>query len=88
MVYSIAYSSKCIYDRELLSMEIEHLFDDSEDEGSFDNNVTSNKASNEAKQEYCKHYQQLVSSQRTTDTKSCMEAIQETQVPILTRYLI
>lgn len=57
----MAYSRKCIYDQELLSMEIEDLFDDSEDEGSFDDNVTSNKASNEAKQEYCKHCQQLVS---------------------------
>ena len=57
----MAYSSKCIYNQELLSMEIEDLFYDSEDEGSFDDNVTSNKASNKAKQEYCKHCQQLVS---------------------------
>lgn len=57
----VTYSSKCVYDEELLSMEVEDLFDVSEHECSFDNSITSNKASNKAKQEHCIHGQYLVS---------------------------
>lgn len=53
----MAYSSDCNVDDELLSMEVEDLFDDSEDESSYDDNITSNKASKEDKQKYCKHCQ-------------------------------
>ena len=57
----MAYSSKCVYDEELLSMEVEDPFDVSEHECSFDDSITSNKASNKAKQDHCIHGQYLVS---------------------------
>lgn len=57
----MAYCNEPVDEDELLSMEVEDLFDDSEAENSYDVNIASNKASNEDKQKYCKHCQQLVS---------------------------